>query len=86
MGDLDRVLKMNGQPVPIRFRYSGSAGSPQAYQRVRLRGCTWPMNLLIGQKAVNDLHRRSQPVTLTVYPSSRLTVTLTARDRYGRIQ
>lgn len=86
MGDLDRVLIVNGEPVPIRFRRSASAGSPQAYQRVRLRGRTWPMNLLIGQKAVNDLHKQSQSVTLTVYPPPHLTVTLTVRNRYGKVQ
>lgn len=86
MGNLDRVLTVNGQPTPIRFRWSGSAGSPQAYQRVRLRGRTWQMSLLIGKKAVDDVHRRSQSVTLTVYPPSHLTVTLTVRNRYGSVQ
>lgn len=79
-------FSLTDKPAPFRSRYTPTVGKPLLYQKVWGKVRTQAARLPIGQNPVNDLPKRSGTVTLTVNQTLRLTVTVTAPNRYGRVQ
>lgn len=86
MARLFRNLSAPLHPAPIRFRCSGTVGTPLLNVRVLYRACTWEVRSFKGINAVNGLFGGARPVTLTVSPCNQLAVTVTVPNRYGRAQ
>lgn len=75
-----------GIPAPYRFRSIGTSGTPLLYPRQLMGFYGQVQDLLEPGKPVNDSNRQPQTVTLTVNQTLQLTVTVTALNRYRRVQ
>lgn len=80
------AVRLIGRPTPYRFRSIGTSGTPLLYPRQLLGLYGQLQNLREPGKPVNGANRQSQTVTLTVNQTLQLTVTVTAPNRYGRVQ
>lgn len=72
--------------APYRFRSIGTSGTPLLYPWELLGLYSRVQNLPEPINPVNDSNRQSETVTLTVNPTVQRTVTVTAPNRYGRVQ
>lgn len=77
---------LSGISAPYRFRSIDTSGTPLLYPREFLGLYGQVQDLPEPGKPVNGSNRQSETVTLTVNQTIRLTVRVTALNRYGRVQ